>query len=841
MRIICAGVILVAVAIELFTQISGRHAASIYAQHSDANTLRSLCSSSTGSEGSALFFNDSFAVVSNGYVCGVFSFVRPSLAFLAADPAGSANYGTNALAGDGVSIEVQGASGQISSSVNTGACARSMGLTIVSNTSQLVSITIHNIGDSCPNGTVFEDWTLSLAQGSPKLVLAASGVTTQNTYATVIRRAVAMKGSSIYAFFERGVVQMRDNQNELASIYPSADTVGRVYSLGGCCDPLHSAGNVSLSIVRTPTNCTFSGSSPNVAIVSNDLSFASYYTAFHDNIVADPKQVLLDMWGAGWLIAPRRNIPAGVTWQSSMSLAPNAYDFPTLPGSVLPEGQWHKLANIPTADLHAMLTGIFASIVGNLFTHDNEVQPGYRVGQIATTIHRPDVGYSNTYNYFDPDNYFGTFALLSSNDDYLQHEVQRVLERSGDFLNSKGQLPHHFVGVVPTYQALSGATQTGPNVFWILSCLNYVKYSGDIAWLEKYMPTLRNASSFLFDMIDPQMHLLKCPGSLYIDVFIRNNFTADSNGMIVGFFQEFADAEALLGNESGATLLRGLSEQVAAAMNTALLANTSDHYVTQRNPDGTIRDFVDYDANLISLAHGVPVSSGLAQRIMSRIDGGRCTRGRATFVSEKYYGPQDCTNGNIGDSWCAMGRNGWFDALTRKRFMDLATFNNLILDPLIGDVRRWTWLWERYACDGTPQLNRTVAYFEYPAVTSIMISYIRYGIQPGLQAFTIDPFLPNPVDENTNFSFSVGHTVVQFSQAMLQLKLPKVTTTDGSMTRNLTVTQLTPATGYSITTSGCINPMPPFQVITSTTGILVATVQVNDKTLSQCVISIVRM
>jgi hypothetical protein len=327
---------------------------------------------------------------------------------------------------------------------------------------------------------------------------------------------------------------------------------------------------------------------------------------------------------------------------------------------------------------------------------------------------------------------------------------------------------------------------------------------------------------------------------LYIDVFIRNNFTADSNGMIVGFFQEFADAEELLGNTTGAEMLRTLSQQIAAAMNVALLANSSDHYVTQRNPDGTIRDFVDYDANLISLAHGVPPSASLAQRIMNRIDSGRCTHGRATFVSEKYYGPNDCTNGNIGDSWCSMGRNGWFDALTRKRFSDVATFNNLILDPLIGDVRRWTWLWERYACDGTPQLNRTVAYFEYPAVTSIMISYIRYGIQPGLQSFTIDPFLQSPVNETTNFTFAVGHTFVQYSQAGLQLRLPKVVTTDGSLTRNLTVTQLSPMTGYSITVSGCADPAPAFQVLTSSNGILVATVQVNDKSLSPCDIFIVR-
>ena len=55
---------------------------------------------------------------------------------------------------------------------------------------------------------------------------------------------------------------------------------------------------------------------------------------------------------------------------------------------------------------------------------------------------------------------------------------------SGAFINEKGQLPHHFVADKPVFQALSGATQTGPNVFWILSCLNYVKHSGNMTWLQ---------------------------------------------------------------------------------------------------------------------------------------------------------------------------------------------------------------------------------------------------------------------------------------------------------------------------------------------------------------------
>ena len=121
----------------------------------------------------------------------------------------------------------------------------------------------------------------------------------------------------------------------------------------------------------------------------------------------------------------------------------------------------------------------------------------------------------HSYNYFDPDNYIATYALLQTGYPYLHDQVsnktihdfpcftsrsnrckhaapvtllftqvRRVLERSGAFINAKGQLPHHFVDDKPVFQALSGATQTGPNVFWILSCFNYVKHSGNMTWLQ---------------------------------------------------------------------------------------------------------------------------------------------------------------------------------------------------------------------------------------------------------------------------------------------------------------------------------------------------------------------
>ena len=218
------------------------------------------------------------------------------------------------------------------------------------------------------------------------------------------------------------------------------------------------------------------------------------------------------------------------TWATSMLISPNNRNFPA---SALTTTQ----PNLPDDDLAAIMTGIYGSAPGCLCTFPNAPAcPGLegkreQVGQIATTVARPSRGYGGTYNYFDPDNFFSMTALIYSGDPFLQEQARTVIERSGKFLCigqvqkthkcTYGQLPHHFVGDQPTFLALSGATQTGPNTFWVKSALQYARNSGNMAWLKAYIPTLRAASAFCFDLIDPHNHLLLAPGSLMIDVFIR--------------------------------------------------------------------------------------------------------------------------------------------------------------------------------------------------------------------------------------------------------------------------------------------------------------------------------
>jgi hypothetical protein len=188
--------------------------------------------------------------------------------------------------------------------------------------------------------------------------------------------------------------------------------------------------------------------------------------------------------------------------------------------------------------------------------------------------------------------------MLYSGDPYLQEQVRLVVERTGAFMKpASGQLPHHFNGIEPYYLALSGETQTGPNTFWTKTALRYAAATGNKDWLISYMPRLRTAASFVFDLIQDDSNLVFAPGSLMIDVFIRNNYTADSNAMVVGFLQDFAEAEAALGNTDKANELLDQASKVAAAVNEKLWASDAaggDHYITQLNSDGSIRDFVDY-------------------------------------------------------------------------------------------------------------------------------------------------------------------------------------------------------------------------------------------------------
>ena len=307
-----------------------------------------------------------------------------------------------------------------------------------------------------------------------------------------------------------GVAQMM-NAGKGASELHTNRSLGRVYMLGGVnpntMKPPLKATSGSLDILRVTTGG---------AAYTTLLSGAGSSSGYREQL-SGPAPATLDKWTGARSTSNTTTATTAATttsassWSTSSLITPNNHNFPA---SGLKAGQ----PNLPTADLAALLTGVYGSAPGCLCTFPGGggscpgLKDGDHVGQIATTVARPSRGYGGTYNYFDPDNFFSMTALIYSGDPFLQEQARMVIERSGSFLClgevakqnkcTYGQLPHHFVGTKPTFLALSGATQTGPNTFWTKSALQYARNSGNLPWLKKYMPTLRAAAAFCFDLIN---------------------------------------------------------------------------------------------------------------------------------------------------------------------------------------------------------------------------------------------------------------------------------------------------------------------------------------------------
>eukprot|EP00747_Dinoflagellata_sp_TGD_P200180 gnl/TRDRNA2_/TRDRNA2_73562_c1_seq1.p1 gnl/TRDRNA2_/TRDRNA2_73562_c1~~gnl/TRDRNA2_/TRDRNA2_73562_c1_seq1.p1 ORF type:complete len:444 (-),score=68.00 gnl/TRDRNA2_/TRDRNA2_73562_c1_seq1:39-1370(-) len=373
--------------------------------------------------------------------------------------------------------------------------------------------------------------------------------------------------------------------------------------------------------------------------------------------------------------------------------------------------------------------------------------------------------YDSSSNFFDPDSFFTTGALLSSGDAFLQEEVKRVLMRTGRSMNSVGQVPHHFTGgggeQRPVFTAISQATQPGPNVFWASACLNYAKTTGDMKWLKEYMPKLREGLSYLMTQeVHKESKLFAATGALMIDIFKRNGVTSDTNAMLVGFFENFASAEDAVGDKQRATELRERASKISGAMNQHMWSK--DHYKTSLNG----HDLVDYDSNFVALAHGIP-SQEAAEKLFARVDDGPC-RAAPGWVSEKYYGeadtmPMSRREWQLGDSWVAMGRIAYFDGLARKRYKKGRDFSTRLMEPLKKQVLDTTWMHERLSCDGSQQRNRTGYFFEYPSVTAMMLHDIRYGIKFGMNSVEIDPL------DVSSFSFRTGNIDVAYSPSEVRV------------------------------------------------------------------------
>ena len=365
----------------------------------------------------------------------------------------------------------------------------------------------------------------------------------------------------------------------------------------------------------------------------------------------------------------------------------------------------------------------------------------------------------------------------NQNETYCSEDSKRV-----------GQLMHHFVNLIPDYESIATSTQLGPNIFWSLTALQYVSTTGNRDWLlNTALPFIDLSTDYILQQIDPTYGMLKVAGPLWIDVLVRENYTSDSNAAVVYLLDKLAGMYDYVHDNNPlnkrSVELRTIRTGVIEAMNKYLWNYTSDdHFITQLNPDGSTRDFVDYDSNLLAVAFGaVPFNNNnnnnsdndRVTKILKRVDSGNYTHVRGTWCCEVPYSgdAEDCyiVGGDVcGDSIVTLGRIGWADSHARKRVGDVDTFINKLLTPLQQDLLTDTWLYERYDENGTQ--IRTAYYFEYPAFVSIMLREIMYGIELDVNTVTINPF-PAILDDESYF-YNFGTTEVYYNKTKITMRIP---------------------------------------------------------------------
>jgi hypothetical protein len=652
-------------------------------------------------------------------------------------------------------VERDGQTEQVAASYASSQAAHSsLAATVIQNTAEKVVVRIDGVVDYTPNPLLTSSWTIALAAGERFCQVDISVEALRSGSLASICIGSYFSLPSVYGLFERGVVQ---RMNSGAPYFATSNPLHRFYALGGgACVDLEAEGqreSILLNAARSDTRTFYNAGLQSVLV-------GSYPTQ---------ERWSEEQWGQAQAV----QISASQRWTASLRLGANNYDFP--------------IVNIPTnsqmlfADIRAFATAIYATTVGSLVSYEFS-------GKVSPTLATPERGYSSLYNFFDPDAWETVCTLLYSGDPYLQNEARKIIEASGEAISAAGQIPHHFRENEPVFEAISGAIQTGPNIFWISAALHYAKSMGDEAWLREQMPRVELALTFLTTRYDANVRLINAPGPLWIDVFIRDGYTADTNAFAVGLLRDVAEAEEFLGQGELARQRRELADEISAGMNERLWMG--DHYVTQMNLDGSRRDFVDYDANLLAVAFDI-ASPTRAAAILARVDGGTCTHARATYVSERYYGAENCYNGNVGDSSCTIGRIGWADGHARAAVGDIDTLEQSIIEPLRVDLFISTWLHERYNCQGVG--IRTPYYHEYPEILVMLLREVVFGIKLEFGTVVLKPVAP------TNYHYRVGNVQVDFLPRAVSLTLP------GSGERQFIIHRLLPNANYRVLSGGFEN------------------------------------
>eukprot|EP01065_Artemidia_motanka_P032238 TRINITY_DN3925_c5_g1_i1.p1 TRINITY_DN3925_c5_g1~~TRINITY_DN3925_c5_g1_i1.p1 ORF type:complete len:826 (+),score=258.54 TRINITY_DN3925_c5_g1_i1:45-2522(+) len=707
------------------------------------------------------------AALRNGYVCAVLSPGGITALYGDFQGTGSFSSAVNVVSAPGVVLAVDAKdSGHLSHNTSASGVPAKVSVS-GGGDAGAVTLTGVNTGAASP---VHETWSLSLKKGSRAVELTVAGAYAASTAGVInVRHTVSSPLLSVTAFLDGGVTQMMED-TRFPRFYTQR-SLGAVYMVGqdGPRDasgtPVRTSDNEGGALLVVPVN---------VGNASVLLSAAPHTKTGYEEVVFGAAWANPDTWGTGSWDSDSVSAlpPPGTAYKSVWTLSPNNFDFPA---KGLSDDGSSITAPAPSVDdERSVLTGVYASAAGCLkgpYTVGGDEPGGSSKrsgGDIAPSISHPATGYTPNTNFFDPDSYLTISAMLYSGDPYLMVQARGVLEKTLSGMLPSGQVPHHYSYEQKHYNSLASSEQPGPNMFWLLTCLQYVKLSGDVQWLKDKAGQFRTSVGFLQSFWDPSAGLFKMPGPLWVDVLVREGYTVESNGALPLLLREWAAAEATLGNQSGAATLNAQADGIRAAFDALLWDNASDdHYITQVK-DGVRRDFVDYDGNLLAIAFGAAPDNRI-EPTLKRVDGGKCTHAFPTYVSEKPYSGQrsDCyiVGGQYcGDSVVTMGRVAWADAHARKRARDIKSLDSEIISPVQSKLQNHTWMYERYTCGA--QGIRTPFFFEYPSVLAMLLREIRYGLNVGLQSVDIDPLqaLKTP-GEGYAFKWRIGNVFVAYNSS----------------------------------------------------------------------------
>lgn len=746
--------------------------------------------------------NGDLVSISSGYVVGQFNLTRGALDVLKGRFSGDGSFVSSPnLAGaqktsiieprrGGIAVARYGTPGTFDST--TADFDRANTAVISANSPDYASFYV-TLGDST-SPLLQVNLTFSISSSNPRaLTITASAFAKSSFQATRVTLSTRWAPPDVIAHYQKGV---RQGFNMPSGFIASANPLVRWYSLG---DGITGAVEILPKSVNPLPSSFYAGQGGSEGDSLSGLDLPLW---------GAPSQI--DAWVNEFTGGNPVSISAGSVSSTTIDIYPNDYSFP--PSAIAAP----RATSESDDDLATILAAAHGSSASALHSYDFYPEVRSAPCQVHSST---EPCYGGLYNFYDPDSAISNSIMLWSMDPMLHEAVRGQLETNmahvcapGQPTNQceVGQCIHHFVGgcdsspecfckTMPSgvkdcavYDAISGAVQTGPNIFTILASIRYVGATGNQSWLSSWIPTLRSMMSFLDRRFIPERNLYLAPGSLQIDVFIRQNFTADSNAAMVILSEAFADLEMSLDNTTGHDFYMTRAANLRIGMNTYLLSPQGDHYCTQSdpsdasNPSGPIlvctRDFVDYDANLLAVAARVPPNQTFAEKVLARVDQGTCTHtGRATWVSEVMYNASNCVNGNIGDSAVSMGRIAWQDGLARQAIGSSDAknaFETLIVGPLQADVLKRTWLPERFDCQGHDAHNSY--YFEYASVAGMLIFEVRYGIKLLPASVTVDPL------GGSAFDFEATGLRITYSHTSIHIQLPS----GHSGSRLITVTGL---------------------------------------------------